>query len=177
MSTKSIDMTKDAISIELKSGVEATLVDFKELPKTEAHSILAVIAAIEKKSFPTNEALTFNAKFLSKPNTRTLYVADPRVQFSVIAYCVCTRFRSALILHKLCVADCFRNQGVGKFLLAQVLKHAERTACSNLELWVDPARVTAINLYTNAGLSQQYAVRNYYAPGRDGIKMSIQLPI
>ena len=157
-------------------GSRLAVRDLVSVPKSKAIVILAAVAAIEKKSFPSNEALSFDVNLLNKPNTSILYVTDQEMHTPVVAYCVCVRFRRTLLLHKICVAERFRGQGIGKYLLTEILRYAERGGCSSLDLWVDPARVIAVKLYKHAGLVQQCLVTDYYVPGRDGIKMSIQLP-
>ncbi len=161
---------------ESRNGTCLTTRNLMSLPKRNAIPVLATIAAIEKKSFPSNEAFSFDAQMLNKHNTRVLYVSDKEANTSVVAYCVPVRFRRILLLHKICVAERSRNQGIGRYLMAEILNYAEGGGSSGLELRVDPSRVIAVKLYTQAGLSEQCLINDYYAPGRDGIKMSIQLP-
>ena len=142
----------------------------------EKLSTLTSITAIEKKSFPSTEAFDFCPGILNKANTRVMYVVHRSAPLSPIAYCVCVRHRQTLLFHKVCVAERFRGQGVGRLLMCEALDRAEREHCLALELWVDQSRSVARRLYVQLGLEEQCLVRDYYGPGHNGIKMSIRLP-
>jgi GNAT superfamily N-acetyltransferase len=150
--------------------------DLSSQPKDKAASILATIAKLEKKSFPATEVFDFSTGILRKANTRVLFVVSESAPLSVIAYCVCVRWHRTLLLHKICVAERFRGQSIGKLLMREVLDRAEQENCNVLELWVDQSRMVARNLYLQSGLEEQCHVGDYYGPGRTGIKMSVQLP-
>jgi ribosomal protein S18 acetylase RimI-like enzyme len=148
--------------------------DLSSQAKEKAVAILVTIAALEKKSFPATEVFDFSTSILKKANTRVLFVVSQSAPLSAIAYCVCVRWRRTFLLHKLCVAERFRGQGIGKLLMREVLDRAEQEGCDVLELWVDQSRIIALNLYVRSGLEEQCLVSDYYGPGRTGIKMSIQ---
>jgi GNAT superfamily N-acetyltransferase len=150
------------------------VLDLGSLPKEKANAILATIAAIEKKSFPATEVFDFTPGTLKKANTRVLFVASQSAPLSAIAYCVYVRWRRTILLHKLCVSERFRGQGIGKLLMRNVLDRAKEERCDFLELWVDQARMAARNLYARSGLQEQCVVNDYYGPNRTGIKMSVQ---
>lgn len=151
-----------------------TVYDLKSQCEAMAISILAKIAALEKKSFPATEVFDFSPAMLKKANTRVLYIVNQSVPLSVIAYCICVRHRRTLLFHKICVAELFRGQGVGRSLMREVMSRAAEENCLSLELWVDQSRMAARNLYVRFGLEEQCLVEDYYGPGRNGIKMSIQ---
>jgi GNAT superfamily N-acetyltransferase len=150
--------------------------DLRPQPKDKAVSILATIVKLEKKSFPATEVFDFSTDILKKANTRVLFVVSQSAPLSAIAYCVCVRWHRKLLLHKICVAERFRGQSIGKLLMHGVMDRAEQETCDFLELWVDQSRMVARNLYLQSGLEEQCHVHDYYGPGRTGIKMSLQLP-
>jgi GNAT superfamily N-acetyltransferase len=137
--------------------------------------ILAQIQSIEKKSFPANEAFDFNnAKLLGKQNTSILYASlQEDEEHLPIAYAVFVFWRSIFLLQKLCVAGTFRRRRIGKVMMLEILARARRTGCSAIELWVDPSRTAARCLYSSCGFRDVQYVHNYYARGRDGIKMKL----
>lgn len=139
--------------------------------KEKAVPILATIARIEEKSFPATEAFDFSTSILKKANTRILFVVNQSAPLSAVAYCVCVRHRRTILVHKICVAERFRGQGIGKLLMDQILKRAELEGCDDLELWVDECRMPARNLYARSGFEERCRVKDYYGPGRTGIKM------
>jgi axial budding pattern protein 2 len=150
------------------------VLDLGSLSKEKAVAILTTIATLEKKSFPATEVFDFTPGMLKKANTRILVVVSQSAPLSAIAYCVYVRWRRTILLHKLCVSERFRGQGIGKLLMRNVLERAKEERCDVLELWVDQARMVARNLYARLGLQEQCVVNDYYGPNRNGIKMSVR---
>jgi ribosomal protein S18 acetylase RimI-like enzyme len=148
----------------------------KCLHSKDPRPILVQLHSIEKKSFPANEALEFNVKLLGKQNTSTLYASlrDDEEHLPV-AYAVYVRWRSIVLLQKLCVAGTFRGRRIGKVMMLEILARARQTGCSAVELWVDPSRTAARGLYFSCGFQDVQYVHDYYAHGRDGIKMKLYL--
>jgi GNAT superfamily N-acetyltransferase len=155
-------------------GVVFKILDLGSLSKEKAVAILTTIATLEKKSFPAAEVFDFTPGMLKKANTRILVVVSQSAPLSTIAYCVYVRWRRTILLHKLCVSERFRGQGIGKLLMRNVLERAKEERCDVLELWVDQARTVARNLYARSGLREQCVVNDYYGPNRNGIKMSVR---
>lgn len=155
-------------------GVVFKILDLGSLSKEKAVAILTTIATLEKKSFPATEVFDFTPGMLKKANTRILVVVSQSAPLSAIAYCVYVRWRRTMLLHKLCVSERFRGQGIGKLLMRNVLERAKEERCDVLELWVDQARMVARNLYARSGLQEQCVVNDYYGPNRNGIKMSVR---
>jgi GNAT superfamily N-acetyltransferase len=103
--------------------------DLSSQPKGKAVPLLATIAKLEKKSFPATEVFDFSTDILKKANTRVLFVVSQSAPLSAIAYCVCVRWHRTLLLHKICVAERFRGQGIGKSLMREVRDRAEQEGC------------------------------------------------
>ena len=145
-------------------------------PSKTAAPLLMRIEKIERKCFPAHEAFDFNSSILKKSNLCILSVSPDDQLSTILAYSVSVRFRKTLLLHKICVVEHMRHRGIGKAILDNILERAEQSACSQVELWVDPSRVAARALYLKAGFHEVQTVQNYYAPGRNGVKMSVDLP-
>jgi ribosomal protein S18 acetylase RimI-like enzyme len=160
--------------IDHADGAVFKILDLGSLSKEKAVAILTTIATLEKKSFPATEVFDFTPGMLKKANTRILVVVSQSAPLSAIAYCVYVRWRRTILLHKLCVSERFRGQGIGKLLMRNVLERAKEERCDVLELWVDQARTVARNLYARSGLQEQCVVNDYYGPNRNGIKMSVR---
>ncbi|EDN04096.1 acetyltransferase [Histoplasma capsulatum] len=83
---------------------------------------------------------------------------------TVIAYALYVRQRGIALLHKLCVAEPFRGQGVGRQLLTHVigLQRSQRSGrgCLVVQLWVDEKREAARRLYGSWGLMIWRVKRN-----------------
>ncbi|OAX84928.1 hypothetical protein ACJ72_00714 [Emergomyces africanus] len=96
----------------------------------------------------------------------------------VIAYALYVRQRDTALLHKICVSEPFRGQGVGKQLLEYVIEQQLRrqeSGCLAVQLWVDEKREVARRLYGSCGFVEVEGVEDYYGPGRKGVRMVLGL--
>ena len=62
----------------------------------------------------------------------------------------------------LCIAEAWRNRGLGAQLLAHLLEFARAVGVSDAFLEVRPSNTSAIRLYQSAGFSQIGVRRGYY---------------
>lgn len=99
-----------------------TISDIHSLKRNEALEILAQISRVEKKTFPTNEAFPFSEDlWRKKPNTRVLYAIRAKgLHSDLIAYAVYVRQKGVALLHKICVTEPNRRQGVGQEVLSYI---------------------------------------------------------
>ncbi|KAL5341699.1 acyl-CoA N-acyltransferase [Aspergillus crustosus] len=158
---------------------DLTISDIHSLDKIQAFEILAQITRIEKKTFPASEAFPFGEElWRKKPNTRVLYVsqASGGAQTQpLIAYALYVRQKGAAFLHKVCVAEGYRRKGVGMQLMKYIRTRLHREGCQYIHLWVDNDRSSARSLYDRNGFEEREELLGYYAPGRNGIKMTLDL--
>lgn len=157
---------------------ELKISDIHSLGRDQAFEILAQISRVEKKAFPANEAFRFGEElWRKKPNTRVLYATrvTPGATSPVIAYAVYVRQKGAALLHKICVVESHRRQGVGMQLLDHIRCRLQKEGCQYIQLWVDKARDSARSLYIRSGFEAREEIPDYYAPGRTGIKMVLGL--
>lgn len=154
-----------------------TLADIHSLKRTEALEILALISRVEKKTFPTNEAFGFGEElWRKKPNTRVLYATNAEgVRSDLIAYAVYVRQKGVALLHKVCVVEAYRRQGLGLQLMSYIQERLRKEGCQYIQLWVDGAREPARALYRRCGFEEREEIPDYYAPGRTGIRMVLGL--
>ena len=153
--------------------------DIHSLKRNEALEILVQISRVEKKTFPANEAFTFGEElWRKKPNTRVLYstrVADNSTREDLVAYAVYVRQKGVALLHKVCVIEAYRRQGVGQQLMSFIQERLRKEGCQYIQLWVDQAREPARALYRRCGFEEREVIPDYYAPGRTGIRMILDL--
>lgn len=152
--------------------------DIHSLSQNQAFGILSQIARVEKKTFPAKEAFSFGEElWKKKPNTRVLYVTSVtnRPSSSVLAYAVYVRQKGMALLHKVCVAEPYRRQGVGQKLMTYLRHRLQKEGCQHVQLWVDKARDPARSLYLRNGFREREEIPDYYAPGRTGINMVLDL--
>lgn len=159
-------------------STDLTVLDIHSLSQNQAFGILSQISRVEKKTFPAKEAFSFGEElWRKKPNTRVLYAtnatADPRSP--VMAYAVYVRQKGIALLHKVCVAEPYRRQGVGQKLMTYIQHRLQKEGCQYIQLWVDKAREPARSLYIRNGFEEREEVADYYAPGRTGVRMTLDL--
>ncbi|KAJ5610765.1 Acyl-CoA N-acyltransferase [Penicillium lagena] len=148
--------------------------DIHSLKRNEALDILSRITRVEKKTFPTNEAFGFGEDlWRKKPNTRVLYATDGGPE--IIAYAVYVRQKGVALLHKVCVVSTHRRQGIGLQLMSYIQQRLRKEGCQSIQLWVDQAREPARALYVRCGFEEREVIPDYYAPGRTGIRMVLDL--
>jgi ribosomal protein S18 acetylase RimI-like enzyme len=155
-----------------------TISDIHSLKRNEALEILGRISRVEKKTFPTNEAFGFGEElWRKKPNTRVLYTTDAAQgrPSDPIAYAVYVRQKGTALLHKVCVIEAYRRQGVGQQLMSYIQERLRKEGCQYIQLWVDGAREPARALYARSGFEEREMIPDYYAPGRTGIRMVLDL--
>lgn len=155
-----------------------TISDIHSLKRKEALEILDRISRVEKKTFPTNEAFGFGEElWRKKPNTRVLYAtrAQEGGRSDLIAYAVYVRQKGIALLHKVCVIEAYRRQGVGHRLMSYIQERLRKEGCQYIQLWVDQAREPARALYSRNGFEEREVIPDYYAPARTGIRMVLDL--
>jgi ribosomal protein S18 acetylase RimI-like enzyme len=147
--------------------------DIHTLGQKQASEIIERIARIERRTFPSCEAFDFNADlWKKKANTRVIYATRSAI---LIAYAVYVRTKGMALLHKVCVAEPYRHQGIGKILMAHTEQRLRREGCRSVQLWVDKDREHARRLYVGRGFEERGQVDDYYGPGRTGIRMVLDL--
>ncbi|KAL4968978.1 GNAT family N-acetyltransferase [Aspergillus stella-maris] len=159
---------------------DLTISDIHCLGKSQAVEVLSQITRIEKKTFPSSEAWPFGEElWRKKPNTRVLYATlasqgthSPR---PLIAYALYVRQKGVALLHKVCVAEACRRKGVGNQLMKYIRTRLQKEGCQYVHLWVDQGRESARALYIRNGFEEHEVIVDYYAPGRHGIKMILDL--
>ena len=139
--------------------------------------IIACVKHAEKRNFPRNEIFDFDTE-LKKRNTELTVVLDEgRVPNSknVVAYLVFTRAQKSALLHKICVMEEHRRQGIARQIVWMQIEKLRSRNCERILLWVDEMRMPARCLYTGLGFENSDRVEDYYAPGRHGIQMTLRL--
>lgn len=132
----------------------------------------------EKRTFPRTEVFDFDTE-LKKHNTELVIVLDEALlpnSTALIAYAVYARHKKTVLLHKVCVLEKYRRQGVATRILETQKERLGCRSCESIQLWVDEKRKPAISLYAGLGFMEVDRMEDYYAPGRTGIRMLLSLP-
>ncbi|KAI9873776.1 MAG: hypothetical protein M1830_010617 [Pleopsidium flavum] len=152
--------------------------DTADINRGYAEKLLANVKRVEKKTFPAIEAFNFDTE-LKKHNTHLVCALNakpgPKEDAPLIAYLVYARTKKTALLHKICVLQQHREQGIGKQMMAWLQLELANRGCQNVQLWVDQSREPARALYASLGFEQADRVVDYYAPSRSGLKMVFHL--
>ena len=137
-------------------------------------AVLPQVERAERKTFPRHEAFDFPLELKKRNLDLVVILKDddilPSETPKMAAYAVFVHSKpgNSVMLHKICVLDQFRRQGIATRILAtQVEKYTNR-GCFKIQLWVDEQNMPARSLYGSAGFQETNRVDNYYAPGRTG---------
>ncbi|KAL8674480.1 MAG: hypothetical protein Q9168_001145 [Polycauliona sp. 1 TL-2023] len=125
--------------------------DLHEIPKSQRQVILDQVKHGEKKIFPRTEAFDFDME-LKKRNTELIVVVDDSSSFPIlVAYAVYAHAQKMNMLHKVCVLEKFRRQGIARKLLLFQHQRLRFRGRPNVQLWVDEERLPARQLYLSIG--------------------------
>lgn len=145
---------------------------------TSNENLVSWVKLAEKRAFPRHEAFAFDTE-LKKHNTELMIILDETLlpsSTALIAYSVYARHKRTVLLHKVCVLEKYRRQGVARRML-EIQKERLGCNCDSIQLWVDEKRKPAICLYAGLGFKEVDRLEDYYAPGRTAIRMLLSLPI
>jgi ribosomal protein S18 acetylase RimI-like enzyme len=81
------------------------------------------------------------------------------------------RYPRTVRLYSIGVMPAFRGQGVGYALVQRALREARRTKRSYVSLEADRRNSELIRWYQQLGFVITCRLQNYYAPGRDAVRM------
>ena len=140
-------------------------------------NLLPQVGRTERKTFPSNEAIAFENE-LQKRNfelTLVVKITPAESQPELVAYVGIARMKGTALLHKMCVVKNFRCQGIATKVLLMRCEQLRLQGCNIIQLWVDESREPAKQLYGKLGFKLCQKIENYYASGRNGIRMTLQL--
>jgi len=142
-------------------------------------NMLDQVKRAERKTFPRDEAMDFDME-LKKRNTELIMVLVAQEsaedhELSLAGYLVYARLHGIALLHKVCVLEGHQRQGIARSMLSGLKEKLQGQGCEKLQLWVDEARKPARALYESMGFKTSDRARDYYGPGRTGIKMVLDL--
>jgi ribosomal protein S18 acetylase RimI-like enzyme len=174
-----------ALNYSLKSAIDesepiGTLHELHRLSRVDVHAVLEQLTHLEKKAFPAYEVFLFDMKLVKQPNATVMFLTDDtpgtltRLR-PVQGYIVGVSFQGKMLLHKICVAECWRRRGIGKYLIDQIILRAQSMSSRSVELWVCESRIAARSLYTHCGFMEAQRMQDYYSIGRHAIKMVLNL--
>ncbi|EXJ62535.1 hypothetical protein A1O7_02973 [Cladophialophora yegresii CBS 114405] len=148
----------------------------QQLPRCAISHTLQELRTLERKSFAANDVFHFDDKVVKQRNMEILVGLNHHSTVSrVVAYAVSVTSNRRLLLHKICVSPERRRQRIGYLLMEILVGTAKRRSCRGIDLWVDEANHAAQGLYFEHGFSVQEIVQDYYSPGRNGVKMALDL--
>ena len=139
---------------------------------TARQLVVRKVEHVEKKAFPRHEAFDF-ATELRKRSLELNVILNDEVSMTngeivLVAY---TKNTNLVNLHKICVQESFRRQGIGQKLLFMQIEKLRRRGATKVQLWVDENNLAARLLYEKAGFEEVRRLEDCYISGRTGIQM------
>jgi ribosomal-protein-alanine N-acetyltransferase len=96
---------------------------------------------------------------------------------TIIGYMCLWHIDDQIEIANFAVSPDFRGRGVGRRMMAEVLREADQRGCTNLILSVRESNLPAIGLYTSHGFVEIHRRKGYYRePAEDAIIMVKKLP-
>jgi len=153
-------------SITIKAGVPADL---------------AAVAAVEERCFAAFRRSSRRALLVSlKRPTQRVWIAwarEPGQPRTVAGVLIMHRRRCSLRIYSLAVLPAYRGCGVGRRLVDTVLAEARRLPhVRYVSLEADRRDRRLVRWYESMGFAAEWRLPDYYAEGRDGVRMSYYAP-
>lgn len=148
--------------------------DYTSFPSGERARIAENVAKLERKVFPAIEHFNYDVE-LKKKNIGLIAAFKEGDSNNVVAYLVYQRMKRLVWLHKLCVVKQERERGLGKRLVLALRAQMEQSGCQSIHLWVDESREPAKALYASCHFQQAEYRADYYAEGRSGLRLVLEL--
>ena len=143
--------------------------------------LMQQVQHVEKKAFPRREALDFSIE-LQKRNVDFVVIVDDDAgdvatpaRPKLVAYMVFAHLKAgdAVLLHKICVDGEYRRRGIARVVLETQVERLKKQGCTKIQLWVHERNAPARGLYNRLYFEEVCVINDYYAPGRNGIKMEL----
>lgn len=157
---------------------ELNIFDNSHLDRALANSLLADVKRAEKKSFSTTDIFDFDTELRKRNSILVCGIKgnrDAKQDRPLVAYVVYARMKRITLLHKICVLPPYRRQGMARRMMTWLLSDLSKKGCDEIQLWVAESNEAARALYLSIGFGQTDRVTDYYAPGRAGLKMVLNL--
>jgi len=142
---------------------------------------LEAVAAVENRCFAAYRRSSRRALLSSlRSPTQQVWVAlarelgePPRLAATLIMH----RRRCSLRIYSLAVLPAWRGRGVGRRLVGKVLAEARRLPhVRYVSLEADRRDRRLVRWYEGMGFVAEWRLPDYYAPGRDGVRMCYYPP-
>jgi [ribosomal protein S18]-alanine N-acetyltransferase len=137
---------------------------------------LEAVAAVENRCFAAYRRSSRRALLCSlKRPTQQVWVAwarEPGQSPAVVGVLIMHRRASSLRIYSLAVLPAWRGCGVGRRLVGKVLAEARRQPhVRYVSLEADRRDRRLVRWYEGMGFVAEWRLPDYYAPGRDGVRM------
>lgn len=140
-------------------------------PRPAVEEDLPQIVAIEAQCMrPPWSLESFRAEF-NKRTTRFWVVTDNETDAKVLAYIVFSLPAEQAHIQTFAVHPELKRQGIGKYLLRQVIAFVMREKAESIVLEVRKGNQAAVQLYQNMGFIVVHTMPKFYPDGEDGYSM------
>jgi glutathione synthase/RimK-type ligase-like ATP-grasp enzyme/ribosomal protein S18 acetylase RimI-like enzyme len=81
------------------------------------------------------------------------------------------KYLRSVRIYSIAILPDYQNRGYGELLFQHVVELADRGGFEKISIEVRSRNTNLINWYKNRGFKEQKMLKDYYAPGEDGVKM------
>jgi len=131
------------------------------------------VTAIETESFPTPWSRRHFIHEMERNPFSLNHVL--RRDDRVVGYASIWVLDGELQVNKIAIAQAERGKGLGRLLLARLLRLAREANCRSVSLEVRPANAAARKLYEAEGFRETGRRADYYGPGEHAILMRLDV--
>lgn len=135
---------------------------------------LEAVIAIERASFERPWSRALFERELQLPISRTIVARQAAPPQPVVGYLCRWLIAGEMQLLNLAVRSDWRQRGVGRALVKDLLAEAQAKGVRSISLEVREGNAAAVELYSGLGFRRSGVRRDYYGPGKDGIVMVLQ---
>lgn len=140
-------------------------------PRPAVEEDLDQVASIEKQCIrPPWSREAFRAE-LDKPSSRFWVVTDNETDSKVMAYIVFAMPAEQAHIQTFAVKPELKRQGIGKYLLRQVISFVMRKRGESIVLEVRKGNTAAVQLYQSMGFIVLHTMPKFYPDGEDAYSM------
>lgn len=136
---------------------------------------LPELVKIEETSHPAPWSLQNFQAELEKPFSHVLVLTDDETDAIIAGYAVFWLINEECQILNLAVDTPFRRKGLGKLILQQIVRQAERHKMKQITLEVRKSNMPAIQLYQNNHFLTTHVRKEFYSNGEDAYHMVLNL--
>ena len=135
--------------------------------------LIAQCQEIDRRCFPTEEALNFKKEISSSIGYVLCAITDRKC----LGYIVMRKSSVVLSICRIGVDSIARRKGIGQKLLSSALQFARKHNMGSCSLHVEEANIPAVRLYEKNNFEVQARNKDFYGISRHALRMELEFLI